>query len=288
MGSSSRPERRSTPRKTRECGTMVCMFYFSERALNEIHDGRLASSASTLTGGFALRGLSLGRSSAHSTTPSSGDQVNFALKRVRKSGRRIRRDGWDVQKAGEVFDVIVTDLHVGVMPFATFGRYGERERSGGKVRTFWAAGTLPAVAAGHSELSVILIGSLDNVVNRPWSGEDEARLRVGHSHASDPGPVGRLLSWELELEEEESVQADIRKNEWVFGAPGPGEEAVAASRITGRARTTLIHDEGYAQTWERRHPLSRARVVGIARDVQSSSEQENVLLARPVLIQDLS
>lgn len=269
-------------------GTMGGMFYFSERALNEIHDGRLATSTATSTGSFGLHGLSLGRSRAHAETPGSRDQVDFALKRARKSGRRIRRDGWSVQSAGEVFDLSVRNLSVGIMPFMSFGRHGEMERHSLKIRAFWATATLPPAAEGHAELKLIMVGSRDNVVNQPWSGPGEDTLQIGHDYPSDPGPVGRLLSWELELDDDESIQDDIHENEWWFGAPRIGEEALRASWMTDRAQSALIRDEGYARTWERRRPFPRARVTAIARDIWRSPDHDNVLLARPVLIEDLS
>jgi len=265
------------------------MFYFSERALDEIHDGRLASSTMTSTGSLGpLSGLSYGRSRALAEMPGSSDQVDFALKRAKRSGRWVRRDGWSVQNAGEVFDITVSGLHVGIMPFMSFGEYGESQWDAGKVRAFWATATLPALAEDSSVLKLVLVGSRDNVVNKPWSGKDEDALQIGHSYPSDPGPVGRLLSWELALGDDESVQEDIRENDKWFGMPDPGEEALKASWMTDRAFGTLVRDEGYAQTWERRRPFLRARVVGIARDIWRSSNGENVLLARPVLIQDMS
>lgn len=265
------------------------MFYFSERALDEIHDGRLASSTSTSTGGFGpSTGLSFGRSRALAEEPSSGDQVDFALKRAKRSGRRVRGDGWGVQNAGEIFDITVSDLHVGIMPFMSFGKRGESRRGARKVRAFWATATLPALADDNSALQLVLVGSRDNVVNKPWSGKEEDALQIGHSYPSDPGPIGRLLSWELALDDDESVQEDIRENDRWFGMPDPGEEALKASWMTDRAFKAQVRDQGYAQTWERRRPFLRARVVGIARDIWRSSDEENVLLARPVLIQDMS
>ncbi|MFF1538743.1 hypothetical protein ACFVWL_01615 [Microbacterium sp. NPDC058269] len=264
------------------------MFYFSERALNEIDDGRLATSTATSSGSLGLHGLSFGRSRALAESPGARDQVDFALKRARKSGRGIRRDGWSVQNAGEVFDLMTSDLHVGIMPFMSFGHHGEMEHHVSKIRAFWATATLPAAAEGQAGLKLIMVGSRDNVVNKPWSGAGEDGLEIGFDYPSDPGPIGRLLSWELELGDDDSIQKDIRESELWFGAPRDGEEALRASWMTDRARSALIRDEGYAQTWERRRPFSRARVTGIARDIWRSPDQENILLARPVLIQDMS
>lgn len=141
---------------------------------------------------------------------------------------------------------------------------------------------------GNAKLKLVLVGSRDNVVNKLWNGPEEDSLQIGHDYPSDPGPVGRLLSWELGLGDDESVQEDIRETDKWFGAPKFGEEALKASWMTDRAAGTLIRDEGYTQSWERRRPFPRARVTGIARDIWRSPAQENILLARPVFIQDIS
>jgi hypothetical protein len=173
------------------------------------------------------------------------------------------------------------------MPFLRLGMYGESTRAG-KVRAFWATTVLEPVAPGEAPLDLILIGSRDNVVNKTWSTEAEEALKVGHSFPSEPGAVGHFLSWELQIAEDEHVRRQLEANDYWAGMPEPGEEARTASDQTARARETLVEDDGYATSWERRAPLASARVVGITRDVFRSPTQKNVLLGRPVFIDDLS
>lgn len=211
------------------------MFYFSERVLNEIHDARLSSSTGTVNRGLGVRGLIFSHSRASAVSPGSSDQVEFGLKLARRSGRRISRDAWNVGGPGQVFDLIVHDLHVGIMPFLQFGRYGESSRTMGKVRAFWVYAEIQSIASGGSPLELIFVGSCDNLVNKIWNAEAEDRLKIGHSYPSGPGPVGRLLSWELQLENDESVRQDVADNEWWFGPPELGDEALFASQVTASA-----------------------------------------------------
>jgi hypothetical protein len=224
--------------------------------------------------------------------PGSADKVDFALKQARRAGRPTWRNLHEVTGPGGVFDIEVTDLHVGVMPFAYFGCYGEGVRSRkGRVRVFWAQSLVPLRRRriANSSRELILLGSLNRLINEPWSGEDESALKIGHSYPSDPSVLSRLVRTELQLEDA-SVQGHIDSVER-FEVLAPGSYARFASAQTSRARKILVRDEGFITHWERRPPLRRARVVAITHDICDSPEDadaESTLLARPILIRDLS
>jgi hypothetical protein len=113
--------------------------------------------------------------------------------------------------------------------------------------------------------------------------EDRPRLSVRSLGAF------RLVCAELQLEDA-SVRSHIDTVDG-FEAPEPGCYARFASQQTARARKAVWRDEGFITRWERRPPLRRARVVAITSDVRDSSEDadaESAVLARPILIRDLS
>jgi hypothetical protein len=264
--------------------------YFSESALNEVDDARYTRS-SGYSAGFTGKLVSLTRETTVALNqPGSADLVNFALARAQKAGRPTRHSAHDVTGTGTVFDIEVDDLHVGVLPFLYFGKYGEQSPAG-RVRVFWAQ-TVVSPRRRHSADSpreLILLGSLNKVTNKPWSGAHESALKIGHAYPSDPSVLSRLVCAELQLDDA-SVRSHIDTVER-FETPEPGCYARFASQQTARARKAVWRDEGFITRWERRRPLRRARVVAITSDVCDSSEDadaESALLARPILIRDLS
>ena len=264
------------------------MFYLSDRALNEVHDGRLVSSTGTSNGGIASSGLSVGRSRALTHSPSAAAQVDYALKRARKQKRRIAHDLWEIENVHGIFDVIVHELHVGIMPFMSFGNYGETPHKLGKVRAFWAHATLPPRQADGPEMELVLLGSRSNVADQAWGNETEDELKIGHGYPSSPDDLARVLSWELELDDDESVREAVSGYEQMMGLAPLGASARFAYEQTIRANEMILSDEGFARTWERRYPFTKARVVGSMTDIVRSADDQNVVLARPIFIQDLS
>jgi hypothetical protein len=265
--------------------------YFSEPALNQVEDARSSTNAVT-TVGLTAKFLTFNRQTSVLHQPGAAGKVDSALRLARRAGRRTWRKLDDVSDPMSVVDIEVNDLHVGVMPFAYFGCYGEGPLSRrGLVRVFWAQTLVPALRnrAASSSIELILLGSLNRLTDEPWSGEDEAALKIGHSYPSDPSVLSRLVRTELQLEDA-SVQDHIDSVDR-FEALGPGCSARFASAQTARARKALTRDQGFATHWERRPPLGRARVVAIIHDVCDSSQHvgaESTVLARPILIRDLS
>lgn len=265
--------------------------YFSESALNEIDDARYSLTQES-SAGLTVKFLTLYRQKTTSQDrPGSADIVDLALKRARRPGRKTVRDLHAAASPGTVFDIEVTDLRVGVMPFLYFGDYGEFLEGAGQVRVFWAQALVPPRwRGGKSSRELILLGSLNKVTNEPWSGTGESSLKIGFSYPSDPSVLSRLVSAELQLDSDPSVRKhieDVEKCE----EHGTGCYAEFASQQTARARESLCWDEEHITHWERRPPLRRARVVGITTDICDESEEGSAgstLLARPVLIRDLS
>jgi hypothetical protein len=265
--------------------------YFSEPALNQVEDARSSTSVGSSVG-VTVKFIALTRQTTAMHQLGAADKVDSALKLARRAGRRTWRKLDDVTGMGSVFDIEVTDLHVGVMPFAYFGCYGEGARSRhGRVRVFWAQTLVPSQRkhAARSSRELILLGSLSRLMDEPWSGDDESALKIGHGYPSDPSVLSRLVRTELQLADQ-SVQSHIDSVDR-FEVLGPGCYARFASTQTARARKALCRDEGFVTHWERRPPLSRARVVAITHDVCDSSEHadaQETVLARPILIRDLS
>jgi hypothetical protein len=265
--------------------------YFSEPALNQVENARSTANTGTSLG-LTTKFLAFSRQTSVLHESGAADKVDFALKLARRAGRKTWLKLDDVNDPMTVFDIEVNDLHVGVMPFAYFGCYGEGpRRRRGLVRAFWAQTLVPARrshAAGSSR-ELILLGSLSRLTDEPWNGEDEAALKIGHGYPSDPSVLSRLVRTELQLEDS-SVQNHIDSVDR-FETLEPGCYARFASAQTARARKALVRDEGFVTHWERRPPLSRARVVAIAHDVSDSSQYaraQSTVLARPILIRDLS
>lgn len=266
--------------------------YFSEPALNEVDDARHTTNAENSVG-LTSRFVTLTRqTTALLSQPGSADKVDFALKRARRAGRPVWRSVHDVTAPGSVFDVELINLRIGVMPFAYFGCYGEgAHKRGGRVRVFWAQALVPPRRKRSADPAreLILLGSLNRLINEPWSSEDESALMIGHGYPSEPSVLSRLVRTELQLEDA-SVQHHI-DSVGKFETLAPGCYARFASAQTARARETMCRDEGFVTHWERRPPLRCARVVAITDDVCDSSEETgagSTLLARPILIRDLS
>lgn len=258
------------------------MLYFSQRALNEIDDVQY-SSISTKTVSVT-KGMSASKTTQISLdSPGSTDKVDFALRRVKKV-RRVHRRAHHLSTPGSIFDLMVSDLKIGVMPFLWFGDRGEHMPD--KVRAFWAQGLVPPprlrTSLGTYEL--ILLGSLDNVVNESWVAQED-ELTIAHAHPSDPSVLSMLVQKELGLTGDEIQKHVKRVREYeVFEK---GCYARFASKETERAQKcayTGAKSETYALSWERpRPPIHKARVVGIVHDVA-----EHTVLARPVLVRDLT
>lgn len=239
------------------------MLYFSDRALNEIDDARHTVSRESSAGVAARWMTATTETSVSLDVAGSMDRVDFALKRSRRRGRRVVRNLHSVTQRGCIVDIGVSELQVGVMPFAYFGDRGEGYRQ--KVRAFWAEVVLPARwrrAAGPCER--VLIGSLDNVVNRAWMRDGEDSVLIGHDYPSEPSTLSRLVQAELDLCGAH-VSQHVRDAE-AFQPGGDGERARFASEQTDRADKTLVREPGYARSWRRRPALSRARVVAICDD----------------------
>lgn len=266
--------------------------YFSDAALNEVDDARYASSSGNSLGLASTLVTLTHQTSMQLNHPGSADQVDFALKRAQRAGRPTWRALHDVPGPGSVFDVEVSDLHIGVLPFAYLGDYGEigGHSRRGRVRVFWAQALVPPHGrrSRNAARELILLGSLKRVTNEPWSGGDESANKIGHHYPSDPSVLSRLVSAELQLADA-SVQRHIDSVER-FEAFEPGCYARFASAQTARARKAVCRGEGFVTHWERRPPLRRARVVAITQDIADSSEADadSALLARPILIRDLS
>jgi hypothetical protein len=266
--------------------------YFSEPALNEVDDARRTTSAENSVG-IASRFVTLTRqTTALLSQPGSADKADFALKRARRAGRPVWRNLHDVTNPGSVFDIEVANLRIGVMPFAYFGCYGEAaHKHAGRVRVFWAQALVPPRRKRSPDPAreLILLGSLNRLINEPWSGQDESALMIGHGYPSEPSVLSRLVRTELQLQDA-SVQHHIDGVD-KFEALAPGCYAEFASAQTARATETMCRDEGFVTHWERRPPLRRARVVAITNDGCDWSEETDAgstLLARPILIRDLS
>ncbi|MCI2423458.1 hypothetical protein MOQ72_39210 [Saccharopolyspora sp. K220] len=257
------------------------MLYFSQRALNEIDDVQYSSNSTTIVS--VAKGISASRATQISLdTPGSTDKVDFALRRAKKV-RRIKRKVRRVSDPGCIFDLRVSGLKIGVMPFLWFGDRGERLPN--KARVFWAQALIPP-SRWRSNLGayeLILLGSLDNVVNESWVTR-ENELKIGHSYPSDPSVLSMLVQHELGLTSDEVQEhlESVRKYEVLE----EGRYARFASKETERAQESADTTEmdSHARSWERpRPPIRKARVVGIVSDVA-----DRIVLARPVLVQDLT
>jgi hypothetical protein len=204
----------------------------------------------------------------------------------------VFHDVYSVTHEGSIIDVEVDELRVGVMPFLYFGDYGESEVRDTKIRTFWSY----ALVFGRrwrkprEARELILLGSLDNVVNGAWSLDQEKSLKIGYDYPSEPYVLARLIQSELDLTGD-SVQEHI---EWWDEACVPGALASSASEASRRPEPTIQYrppEGGFVQTWDRRRPLRKARVVAICTDIGEAdpkSTAKSAFLARPVLIQDLT
>lgn len=263
-------------------------FYFSERALNEMGTFTYTTTERR-TLGFT-RWIDFGRETTITTEAGPTEQVDLAIKAARRK-RQVSRDPWDAMRVGSVIDVVVDHLEVGVMPFAYFGDYGEDRVTRGTVRAFWGHARLPPRAPIDSagNRSLILLGSTDNVVNGSWARDREDTTKIGHNFPSDPSVLAELVRTELALD---SADVDDHVHDIVtYEVNEPGDAALFAWDQTERATETRVYDDGYARTWQRRHPLTKARVVASVVDTYDSADdpaQLSVVLARPILIEDLT
>ncbi|MCF4123017.1 hypothetical protein L1785_18740 [Antribacter sp. KLBMP9083] len=259
-------------------------FYKSSRALDEIETGRIKET----TKSFGLSKILTG-SISRTVEPGFQDQVDYALGRSRKKGRAVLTDPWDTVEEGQILDLHLSALYSGIMPFLRFGDIRRGENI--SVAAFWAHGYVAPFqqpsgfpdgqdAAG---LHLVLVGSLDNVCRASWASE--VPDAVGHEYPSDPGFLSSFIAAELGLDSPH-VRQHIYMNEKSQNLE-PGDRAAFAWRETSRA------SKGRAVSgpdiWIRQHhPATRvvATVVDITPDPVEGAER--VVLARPVLIQDLA
>ena len=267
------------------------MLYFSERALNEIDDASFTESCSRAAG--LNRWGTLSRARSTNIAPGATERVDFALKRSRR--RRRRRAAKNLTRPlapGALIDVTVRQLRVGVMPFLRLGNRGEHTYEG-NVRTFWAHARMThrRLIGQWACCDVVLLGSLDNVVNGAWNLDSEDSVKIGHDYPSDPSAIARLVQMTLGLDSRE-VNEHVREIEdWVEIDPGDG--ARFAYWATKRASDHSYIEPGHIGTWERRRPLASARIVAIVGDTTNEpsdgdDEPEHIVLARPVLVDDLT
>lgn len=279
------------------------MYYFSERALALLGDRGGVSGekrTSTLSAGVdASAGVSVllpaaVRGSGTFSRVMEGSLTGEA--KVDSTLRAISARGWNGSRRRvhktlnavephSVFDITVSNLRVGIMPFAFFGSL-DKSIYGEGVRVFWGqAQVLPSPGGEISGTELILIGSISNLTNSPWKGrEGEGKVRIGHSFPSEPSALSLLVQAELDLERPD-VATHIRQielsHDWTAG-----ERARFASEQTRRAEKALVKDEGFARSWEREAPIARARVVGIVSDA-TVGVGPSIVLARPILISNL-
>lgn len=254
------------------------MQYFSQRALNEIDDVHHTKSTTTNISATKVIGASKA-THVNLDIPASADKVDFALRRSKKR-RRIHHKIHQLPGRGTIFDIKSSDLKIGTMPFAMFGLRGEQMPE--KVRAFWGQTFVrpPRWRSTVGDHELILLGSLDNMVNNSWV-EHENELHIGHSHPSDPSVLCKLLQQELSLSDDDTQEhvEKIQRDE----AFEEGCYARFASNETARASVPKRGSDSYVPTWERRPALRKARIVGIVHDIA-----DRIVLARPVLVQDLS
>ena len=260
-------------------------FYKSTRALDEIETSRIKET----TRSFGLSKILSGNVS-RTIEPGFQDQVDHALRRSRKRGRAVLSDPWDAVEEGQILDLRLDALYSGIMPFLGFG---DIRRSGNvSVAAFWAhAYAAPfQQPSGFSDgkagagLHLVLVGSLDNVCRASWASQ--VPDTVGHEYPSDPGFLSSFVAAELGLDSPH-LRQHIYMNEKSQNLE-PGDRAAFAWRETERASKGRAV-AGAPDSWIRQHhPAARvaATVVDITPKPAESTEQ--VVLARPVLIQDLA
>jgi hypothetical protein len=255
-------------------------FYESNRALREIEDSRVIQSVEK----FGLERVLM---SAVETTIESGFTRNvdraLRLRRIDRRRRVIRNPRRAVRK-GQLVDMKVTNLAVGVMPFLYFADLDGLEMPGAAV-AFWAHATVESRRGNRGRpLQVVMLGSLDNLPTRRWSPWKPGEL--AHDYPSEPGFLSRIVAAELRLTGA-AVAQHVHDYEDAY-EPGPGERAEFAWGQTTRA-TYPSAVPGTPETWIRER-IHSARVVAEVCDVQSETYDgaTSVLLARPVLIQNIS
>ncbi|MEV5540222.1 hypothetical protein AB0L13_25575 [Saccharopolyspora shandongensis] len=247
--------------------------------MNEIDDSQYSSSQTTTVSASKFVGASRA-TQIKLDSPGSADVVNFAIRRARKT-RRVARDVRRLTGHGGIFDFRVDRLKVGVMPFLKFGYHGEIFPS--KARVFWAQSFVPFSRwrRGSETCELILLGSLDNVVNESWL-PPENELQIGHQYPSDPSVLCRIVQRELELADDE-VKEDVDSIE-MNEAFEEGVYAKFASRVTKDAQQPKGRSDSDALNWERPRPqMRKARIVGTVSDVA-----DGIVLARPILVEDLT
>jgi hypothetical protein len=258
--------------------------YKSERALDEIETSRIAQTTTSLSLGQVLMG-----GVSRSVNPGFQDQVDHALRSCRRRGRAVLSDPWEVMDEGQVLDVRLHGLDTGIMPFGSFAKLSR----GGQVSVvaFWAHAVIsPSWGRsdhfddGSDDLHVVLVGSLENVVRARWA--TEVPDMVGHEFPSDPSFLSSVIASELGLDGPH-VRQHIYRSEKVHDLD-PGDKATFAFQETQRASESRRVD-GAPGTWVRQR-LRSARVVALAVDIEPEpiADAGRILVARPVLIQDLT
>lgn len=254
--------------------------YESENALGEIDSSRIAQTTSSFSLGQVLMG-----GFSRSVNPGFQDQVDHALRACRRRGRTVLSDPWEVVDEGQILDVRVHGLDTGIMPFGSFAKLGGTRQA--SVAAFWAHTVVSPswdASDGFGDLHVVLVGALENVARARWAAE--VPDMVGHEFPSDPSFLSSVIASELGLDGPH-VRHHIYRFEKVHD-PAPGDRAAFALQETLRAAKSR-HVDGAPGTWVRQR-LRSARVVALAVDVEPEpfDEAGRILVARPVLIQDLT
>ena len=252
--------------------------YESSRALNEIESSRITQTVTT----FGLSWILAGEFS-RTVEPGFSHNVDHALRWARRRRRTILTNPWEAIHRGQLLDIRVRDLNVGVMPFLRFADVEPGRHI--SIAAFLARATVSPfqpTGRGDDDLHIVLLGNLDNVTRPRWQLPDV----VGHEFPSDPSFLSSIIAHELALSGP-MVRKHILDYEEVHNLDR-GDRATFAWQQTeraGKSRST----SGTPSTWVW-DTLHTARVVAITEDIQPEPHDEpgRILLARPVLIHDMT
>jgi hypothetical protein len=215
------------------------MLYFSQRALDDVDNVRHSGNRTTTVSFAKLVGVSRAVQISLDS-PGAMDKVDFVPGRAKKV-RRILRKICHLSDVGSVFDLRVSGLKIGVMPFLQFGERGEYEPD--KVRTFWAQAYVRPSHFRSRQYELILLESLDNVVNGSWSAQKN-ELKIGHEYPSNSSVLSMMIQRELELAGDEIREHIDEVCE--YEDLEEGSCARFASEQTARAQECVIQSDSYA------------------------------------------
>jgi hypothetical protein len=246
--------------------------YESARALHEIGDSRVTQTVRRL-------GLERVVGVAVETTVEIGftETVDRALRLGKLRRRRVLREPHRAARPGQLLDLRVHDLKVGVMPFLYFADSID-------LAAFWAHATVPSRNRKAAPLELVLVGSLDNLITRRW--EPRHPGEIGHDYPSDPAFLSRIVAAELGLSGP-AVDQHVHDYEDAYELKRGERAAFALGQTTRASHHQAV--PGAPTTWAR-DCLYDARIVATATDIQRDARlgTVSVLLARPVLIQDMT